>query len=44
MKIPFSIIIVKFGKPEIAKKSFMLQKKPITIWDVNVTNIVLPQN
>ena len=32
---------MRVGDREIAKKSFMLQKKPIKIWDVNVDNIVI---
>ena len=33
--------MVKFGNAEIAKKHFMLQKRPIKIWDANVDNIVI---
>ena len=36
------LIIVRFGEKEIAKrKSLILQKKPMKIWDFNVDNIVI---
>ena len=35
-----SVIMVKFGKTEIAKQKFYVAKTPTKIWDVNVYNIV----
>ena len=37
----YSIIMVKFEKTEIAKERFYAAKKPITIWNINVDNIVI---
>ena len=36
-----SIIILWFGKLEVAKEEFYAAKKTINIWDVNVGNIVI---
>ena len=36
-----SIIMLRFGEKEIAKEKFYASKKPIKIWDVNVSNIVI---
>ena len=33
--------MVRFGEREIAKEKFYAEKRPITIWDVNVDNIVI---
>ena len=33
--------MVKFEKTEIAKERFYAAKKPITIWNINVDNIVI---
>ena len=33
--------MVKFEKTEIAKERFYAAKKPITIWNSNVDNIVI---
>ena len=30
--------MLKFGKTKVAKKNFMVQKKTINIWNVNVHN------
>ena len=35
------MIIVKFGKTQIAKEKFYAAKKPTKVWDVNVDNIVI---
>ena len=35
--------MVKFGDRERAKKVFVLQKKPIKIWDINVDNILISE-
>ena len=37
--------MVKFGEREreIAKNVFVLQKRPIKIWDINVDNIVISE-
>ena len=35
--------MMKFGDREIAKKVFVLQKKPIKIWDINVDNILISE-
>ena len=32
---------MRFGEKEIPKEKFYASKKPITIWDVNVNNIVI---
>ena len=32
---------MRFGEKEIPKEKFYAPKKPITIWDVNVNNIVI---
>ena len=33
--------MLRFGETKEIKKGFMLQKKPIKIWDVNVDNVVI---
>ena len=33
--------MLRFGEKEIAKEKFYASKKPIKIWDVNVSNIVI---
>ena len=33
--------MVRFGETEIAKEKSYASKRPITIWDVNVDNIVM---
>ena len=37
----YSIIMVKFGKTEIAKEKFYAAKNPIKISDINVDNTVI---
>ena len=37
----YSIMMVKFGKPEIAKKKFYTVKKPVKIWDIYIDIIVI---
>ena len=39
-----SVILVKFGKAEIAKETIYAPKKPIKIWDFNVENIVISKS
>ena len=36
-----SIIMVRFGKKEIAKEKFYTTNRPIRIWDINVDNLVI---
>ena len=36
-----SIIILRFDKTKVSKKEFYSAKKPATIWDVDVDNIVI---
>ena len=33
--------MLRFGERKIAKEKFYASRKPITIWDVNVNNIVI---
>ena len=36
-----SLIMVRFGRKEIAKETFYAAKKPIKVWHVNVDSIVV---
>ena len=36
-----SITVLRFGEREIAEEKFYAAKRPVTIWDVNVKNIVI---
>ena len=33
--------MLRFGEREIAEEKFYAAKRPVTIWDVNVKNIVI---
>ena len=42
MKFVFdSIIMLRFGKAKVTKEEFCGSKKPVNIWDVDVSNIVI---